>query len=190
MQRNRGKRDGPFFSRRSTEPALGVGEALSSCAGNGRLDPAGRLLAFVQSAENHFTGGSLVNRGDDYVDRLVDQAAGAIDNHHGAILQIPDALSGLLAFAQDEDTHGFTREDRRANRVGQKIYIQNIDALDAGYFIEIEVIGNNFGVQAQRQFDKFAVHFAGGRGAVLQDTDFQRGNFLDALQHFQTTTTP
>src|SRR5215469_14196922 len=55
--------------------------------------------AGVDTAEDHLASRSLVDRGDQDVYGFVDEAASAIDDDHGAVLQISDTLSRFLAFA-------------------------------------------------------------------------------------------
>ncbi len=82
---------------------------------------SGGFDAFIDAAENHFAGSGLVHGSDNDIDHLVDQAAGAIDDYHGAVAEIGDALHGFLAFALNEDMHGFAGEDGGLKSIGQFI---------------------------------------------------------------------
>src|ERR1035441_8081203 len=44
-------------------------------------------------------------------DGLGDQLLGVVHYHHGAVIQVSDALVVLLAFLEDEDPHGLAGQD-------------------------------------------------------------------------------
>ena len=140
---------------------------------------------FVKAAENHLAGGRLMNRCDDNVHGLVDEAACAIHDYHGAILKIGHSLVYFLAFTENEDTHAFAGKKRGPDGVGQKIYIEDADALNTGYFVEVEIIGDNLGAEAQSNFDEFTIHFVRSIGIVFDNADFKVWHFLNALQHLR-----
>src|SRR5262245_14057980 len=110
-------------------------------------------MPFVEASENHFAGGRLVDRSHQDVYRLINEAASAVHDDHGAILEVRDALIHLFAFAQDEDSHAFAGQNGGAESVGEKIDVENSDALNAGDLIEIEIVGDDFGLKTQSQFD-------------------------------------
>ena len=123
--------------------------------------------------------------GDEDVDGFVDEAASAVDDDHGAVLEITDALTGFFAFAKDEDAHALAGKNGGAESVGEKIDVENADALNAGDFVEIEIVGDDLGLEAESEFDEFAIDFAGVAGNVVDDADFERLKLLDALQDFE-----
>ena len=82
--------------------------------------------AIVKAAEDHFTGGGLQNAGDRNIDGPRDHLLGVVHHHHGAVVQIGDALVVLFAFFQNKDAHGFAGEYDRLQRVGQLIDVQNL----------------------------------------------------------------
>src|SRR5262249_9057082 len=88
----------------------------------------------------------------------------------------------------NEDTHAFSGENGGTQGIGKKVDVENGDALDAGNFIEIEVVGNDLGLKAQGEFDKVVINFAGLTGNFFDNSHFVRGQLLDALKHFKPTT--
>jgi len=127
-----------------------------------------------------------MHRGDDDVDGAIDEAAGTIDNDHGAILQEGDALRGFFAFAEDEDAHGFTGKNGWLHRIGQFVDIQNRNALNAGDFVEIVIIGDNFGFGLASQLEKLVIDGGAARKVLFDNTNFKPRHFLQALEHFET----
>src|ERR1700730_14502522 len=95
----------------------------------------------VKAAENHFAGGGLKNASDGNVDGARDHLLGVVDHHHGAGVQISDALVVLFAFFQNKDAHSFTGEYNRLQRIGQLIDVQDVDAVQLRHFIQIEIVG-------------------------------------------------
>src|SRR5258708_17729153 len=178
----------------TTAPALTKRKLLGSGVWEAGAGGAGRdgggLFAgrngsfgdFIEAAEDHFAGRSLVDGGDQDVHGFVDEAASAVDHDHGAVLEVGDALIDFLAFAKDEDAHAFAGEKCGANGVGEKINVEDADALNAGDFIEIEVVGDDFGAEALGKFDQLAIDFVRTVGIVVDDADFEGLHFLNALE--------
>src|SRR5579863_2740778 len=171
----------------------GVGEAGAGRAGGSRgglfAGRNGNFGAFFNAAENHFACGCLVDGSDQDVHGFVDEAASAIDHDHGAVLEVGNALIDFLAFAQNEDAHSFAGEESGTNGVGEEIDVENVDALNAGHFVEIEVVGDDFGAQAKGKVDQFAIDFVRTVGIVVNDADFDGLHFLDTMENFQTAAT-
>ena len=65
----------------------------------------------VDLAEDHLAGCGLEDRGDRNFNRPADHAAGVVDDDHGAVVQIADALVVLLAFLKDKDLHLLAGKD-------------------------------------------------------------------------------
>src|SRR5262249_22244686 len=60
------------------------------------------------------------------------------------------------------------------------------DALHGRDLVEIEIVGDDLGLEAQGQFDQFVIHLAGLARNVLDDANLVRRQFLNALQDFET----
>ena len=152
-----------------------------ACTGNG-------FGAIIDATEDHFAGGSLVDGSDQDIDGAIDEAASAIDHDHGAVVEIGHALCGFLAFPEDKDAHRFAGENGWLEGVGKFIDIENGEALHARDFVQIEIVGNNFGVKTARDIDKFLIDGNNSRDVFFQDAHFEARHFLHALQDFQATT--
>src|SRR4029077_1687386 len=144
------------------------------------------FAALVVAAENHFAGGGLMHRGHVDVDRLVDHFARAVDDHHRAVIQIRDTLIEFFAFAQDENAHRLARQHHGLQCVGQLIFVHDLDALQRGDFIQIEIVRHNFRAIALGHLDQLHVHVGYLREIVFGDLDVKVRHFLYALQHFET----
>ncbi len=70
-------------------------------------------------------------------------------------------------------------------RIGQLIHVQNLDALQRGDFVQIEIVGDDFRVVALGQLDQLQIDFGDLREIVFGDLHFQVRHLLDALQHFE-----
>src|SRR5580704_5571592 len=177
---------GGFGTRRAYRVAVAAdgGFGASARSGRGDADWAG-VGAFVEAAENHFAGGSLVDGSDEDIHGAVDQSACAVHNHHGAVIEIGDALGGFLPFPQNKDAHGFAGKHGGLQGVGKLVDIQHRDILDAGNLVEIVIVGDNFGAGAPREFDELLVYARGAGDIVVQHPNFEAGHFLHALQNFQ-----
>src|SRR5215467_2849494 len=74
-------------------------------ARDGLIVPIGAVLPLVELAEDHLAGGGLEHAGHRDVDGLGDHLLGVIDHHHGAVIEIRDALVVLLALFENEHAH-------------------------------------------------------------------------------------
>ena len=93
----------------------------------------------------------------------------------------------FFAFAKNEDSHAFARKNGRTKGVGEQIDVENVDALDRSDLVEIEIVGDDFGLEAERQFDELAIDIASLAGSVLDDANFVGCQLLNALQDFKAT---
>jgi hypothetical protein len=51
----------------------------------------------------------------------------------------------LFAFFQDEHAHRFSAQDHRAESIGELVDAEDFETLHLGGFIQIEIVGDNFG---------------------------------------------
>src|SRR5262249_23694718 len=76
-----------------------VGDGLRLALPHRTIVPFGagdRVGALVEASEDHFAGGSLEHTGDGNIDGLRDHPLGIVYHHHGAVVEIGDALVVLL----------------------------------------------------------------------------------------------
>src|SRR5450759_4660089 len=93
--------------------------------------------------EDHAARRGLDHRCDDRGDGLVEQAPSVLDDHHRAIVQAADALTGLLALTRHHNHYLLTGDRHRTHRVSQLVEVQDSDALEARDPVEVEVVGHD-----------------------------------------------
>ena len=71
-------------------------------------------------------------------------------------------------------------------RVRQQVDVHDLDALQRGDLVQVEIVGHNFRVVALGQLDQLQIHFGDVREIVFGDLHVEMRHFLDALQHFQS----
>src|ERR1035438_2395218 len=138
--------------------------------------------ALIPLAENHLACSGLQHRGYGDVDRLANHLARIIDDHHGSVVEIGDALVVLFAFLQNKYPHDFAGQDDRLERVGQFIDIEHSHPLQLGHLIQIEVVGQNLAFVDFGQLDRLHVDFADARKVIFHNLNLDRGSFLQPLQ--------
>ena len=98
-----------------------------------------RLLPGIsfEFAENHFSGGRLKRAcyRDDNI--FADFAAGLLDNHHRAVVEITDTLLRFFARLYDANLHIFSGQGNGLERVGQVVYIQDVHLSHGGNLAEV-----------------------------------------------------
>src|SRR5258708_17082089 len=145
-----------------------------------------RTAPLVKLAKDHFSGSGLQDGCHRDVHVLADQLARIVHHHHGAVVEIGDALVVLLAFFQDEDAHGLAGKHDGLEGVGQFVDVEHFHALELGDFVEVEIVGDDLAFIHLRQFDQFEVDCADGGKIVFDDLHVDGDDLLHALQHVKT----
>ena len=111
---------------------------------------------------------------------LADMRLAVVDDDHGAVGQIADALAFVAAFADNFELHGFAGNQRGLHQVADFVQVDANDALQAGDLGEVGIVGEQLGVEVAREPDELGVHaFFLGEIAVV-DADFDFGVVLQA----------
>ena len=126
--------------------------------------------------------------GDHDVDGAIDVAARAVDYDHGAVIEIGDTLRRFLAFAKNQNAHRLAGKDRSLHGIGKFIDVEDGNALNAGHFVEIEIVGDNFGIGGAGQFDEFLIHGQAAWKILVEDAEIEPRHFLEAFNDFEATT--
>ena len=145
-----------------------------------------RFGTIFHAAKDHLAGRRLVGRCDKDVDGAINEAAGTVNDHHGAVIEIGDALCGLLAFAENEHAHGLAGEHGWFHGVGEFVDVKNGDALHARNLVEVEIICDDFGVTLTGEFDELKVDGRDGGEIFLENAEIEPGHFLQALKNFES----
>ena len=148
------------------------------------------MHALVELAENHLPGGGLQHASHGDVDGLRNHLLGVVHHHHGAVVQVSHALVVLLALLQDEDAHRFARQHDRLQRIGQLVDVQDLDAVQLGHLVQVEIVGDDLAIVDLPQFDQLHVHVPHLREILFDDLHREVGHFLDALQDVQAAPSP
>src|ERR1700688_513499 len=141
--------------------------------------------AVVKPAEDHFAGSGLKNAGYGNVDGAGYHLFGVVHHHHGAVVQISDALVVLFAFFENKHAHRFTRQHDGLERVSQLIDVQDLDAVKLGNFVQVEIVGHDLAVVNFGELDQLHVHFRDIGEVILENLNVKLGHLLDALQNVQ-----
>ena len=89
-----------------------------------------------------------------------------VDDDHCAVRQIADALSLVLAFANNFQLKQLTGQQDDLEGFGDFVEVDVIDLLQLGNFREIVIVGEQLGVEVAREADKFGVHFLSCRAII------------------------
>jgi hypothetical protein len=145
----------------------------------------GGVHAVVEFAENHLAGRGLKHAGDGDIDGLRDHLLGVVHHHHGAIVEIGDALVVLLALFQNEHAHGLPGQHDGLERVSQLVDVQHFNAVKLRYLIQIEIVGDHFAIEDLGQLNQLHVHFAHVRKILFYNLHVEMRHFLHPLQNVQ-----
>ena len=92
-------------------------------------------------------------------DLLADVRLAVVDDDHGAVGQIADTLSLVLAFAHDFQLQGFAGEQNHLEAFGDLMEIDVADLLQFGDLGQVVIVGVKPGIEVVREVDEFGVHF-------------------------------
>jgi len=118
-------------------------------------------------------------------DVLADCGLAVVDDDHGAVGQIADALPLVFAFADDAEGKHFAGQQDDAHGLGHFVKVDVVDALELGEFAEVVVVGEKFRAKVARETDEFAVDFGFVREIAIVNFDFVGGVFLDAAENLK-----
>ena len=161
------------------------GRELVGEFGGGGAPGVGGFAVLVHFAEDHFSAGGLQDAGDGDVNGFADHFAGVIDDDHGAVVEVADALIELLALFEDEDDHVLAGEDDGLEGVGEVVDVEDLDVVEVGDLVEVEVVGDDFGLPFFGQLEELEVDFADGGEVVGDDLDLDGVAGLHALEHVE-----
>ena len=135
--------------------------------------------------EDHPSGDRLQDPGDRDVDVPVDVSRAALDHDHRAVVEEADALAGLLALLDDPHPELLARQDRRLDRVRERVDVHDPDALQLGHAVEVEVVGQDDPAPRPGQRHELGIDLGDVGDVVLDDLDGRRRLLLHPGQDLQ-----
>src|SRR5262245_46398667 len=105
-----------------------------------------------QATEDHAPGAGLQDTLDDNVGFFADHRAAIFANHHRSVVEITDALPRGLSRLDDLDRQPLSGKVAGFERIGQVVEVDDINALDAGDLVEVEVVGDDAPAQLLGEF--------------------------------------
>ena len=88
-----------------------------------------------------------------------------LDHDHRAVVQVADALADLVARLDQPDRHGLAGQGHRLQGVGQLVEVDDLDALQLGDLVQVEVVGHHPGAERLGQDHQPLVHLVRRRAA-------------------------
>src|SRR2546422_7786451 len=144
----------------------------------------------AQTREDHPASRRLQHAGDDDVGRLTEIATAVIDDHHGAVVEIGDALPGFLPLAHHLHAHRLAGQDHGLERVGQLVDIEHGHAAELRHLVEVVVVGEHLGAQRLAELDQLAVDLTDVGEIRVHDLDLHLAATLQALQDVESALAP
>src|SRR5262245_17329493 len=143
------------------------------------------VALFFVPAEDHLSGGRLKHAGDRRFDSLADHLAGVVHHNHRSVIEVRDALIEFLAFLQNENLHGLTRQIDRLESVREFVDIQHLNTAKLRDLVQIEVVGHDLRVELLGEFDQLHVHFANLWIVIFNKLDGDSSHLLNSLQNVE-----
>src|SRR5262249_13025428 len=109
-----------------------------------------------------------------------------IDYHHGAVIEICDALVVLLALFENEDAHGLAGQHDRLERVGEFVDVEHLDAVKLRDLVEVEVVGDHLAVVDLGELDQLHIDLAHVGKIFFDDLHVEVRHLLNALEDVET----
>ena len=135
-------------------------------------------LAFFDDFGEHHAAGRSLQVADEFdFDFLVDASVGVVDDDHGTIWEMANALFGAAAGAGDFKKESFAGEVFLADGEGEIVDIEDIDMLGGGSAIKVVIVGKDEAIVLLGEVNKTVVD----RGVVELVVVNGDGGELDAL---------
>lgn len=120
-------------------------------------------------------------------DFLTELVAGVIDDNHGAIAQIGDALMRITASSNNFDFSAFAGEILIAEGQSEGIKVESVDMLGSSDLRKIVIIGQDETVISLREFHKTII-YRGAVKLVAQNRRVEKDNALKLTNGIETGT--
>src|SRR3990167_1595698 len=118
------------------------------------------LAVFVlDPREYHSSGRGLQHARNGYLYMVSQVPLGFIHDDHSAVVQVPNALILFLSLFNDVDVHRFAGKDHGLERVRKLVQVHYLNVLEAGHFIEVKVVGDDYALQPPRELNELQVGF-------------------------------
>src|SRR5439155_22754311 len=107
---------------------------------------------------DHAAGYRLQDTRDRHLDLGVDRLRAALDHRPRPVVEVADALAGILARLDHPHAQVLAGEQGRLHRVGQRVHVEYAYALQVGDAVQVQVVGEHGATVALRQRDQLRVH--------------------------------
>ena len=91
---------------------------------------------------------------------MADAIAGLLDDHHGTVIEVSDALSGPFAGLDNLELQALAGQEDGLEGVGQVVDVYDLYAAKASDFVEVVVVGYNPGVESFGGCDEHLINGA------------------------------
>ena len=143
--------------------------------------------AGIVTSEDHLAGDGLEDGGNGDLDGLPDHPAGVVHDHHGPVFQVGDALVLLLPLFQDVHFDPLSREDDRFEGVGQFVDVKDLDSVNLGHLVEVEIGGDNLSSTVSRKLKQLEIDLFDLWVVGLADLHIDVGALLELLQDIKAS---
>ena len=130
-----------------------------------RLALGRRRLRLRPPAEDHLARRRLQHARHRDLDRAADRALALVHHDHRPVVEVGDALAGLLALLEHEDAQHLARQHHRLQRVRELVDVEHGDAAQLGHLVEVEVVGDDLAGEALGELDQLEVDLAAPPGS-------------------------
>src|SRR5262249_55713055 len=109
--------------------------------------------------------------------------------HHRSVVEVSHALVIFLTFLQDKDPHYFAGQHDRLQGVGELVDVEHGHAPELRDFVEIEIVGDDFGFDLPGELDKLVIDLAHVREFSFAYDDLVAALlFLQPLKYVESAT--
>ena len=112
----------------------------------------------------------------------------AFDHDHRAVVEIADALAGVLAGLDHTDPKVLARQQRGLHRVRERVHVQDADALEVGDAVEVQVVRQDRAAVALRERDELRIDLGVPGDVLVDDLDRRRAGLAHAGEDLEAAT--
>jgi hypothetical protein len=149
---------------------------------------AGRREGLLEFGEDDDAGASLKEALDLDFDVLTNGGVAVVDNDHGAVGQVANALTLVFAFTDDAKGEHFAGQKDDTQGLGHFVEVDVVNALEFGEFAKVVIISEKLRAEVAGKADEFAVDSSFVREIAVVDFDLVGRVFLDAAEDFESAT--
>src|SRR5947208_2076233 len=144
-----------------------------------------RRCLVARAREDHSARRRLQHARHDHVERPADVSPALLDDDHRAVVEVPNALTRLLALAENLDGHRLAGEHYWLHCARQLVDVQHGHAAGLRQLGEVVVVRDDLALARPCELEELPIHLFDADDLDLRNLDPEPGDPLEPAEHLE-----